>query len=425
MSVTLAFIILMFGFLVNLAAAIALDECLVPCNEIVSGGPPKDGIPAIDSPKFISVQEFEALYNIGYLNELYVVGTVVKGVSRAYPRDILNWHEICNDEIYGSPFSVTFCPLTGSAIAYDTTSIGGSTLGTTGRLYENNLVFYTRTTDDWYSQMLSVIIVGESLGKSLPIIPVVETTWQSWKALHPDTQVLSRETGYLRRYDDTPYPGYRNLESIWFPTTYSISAAPFNLYHQKDLTLVLNIDSTTFLYPYFELSKSPVVNHQQNGSDTSIVVVYDSSNNLAIPFNTSIDSPLVVEPLLTFSQANKADYDNSDTMDLPVFRDKQTGSLWNFNGVAFRGPLEGMRLSQVPAYSAFWFAATSFYSDVTVFRSESYFQFDGPIENFSTADDLTGENMFNTPGLSLISAIPGLVLSVILRELKKRKHQKE
>ncbi|MFW9778715.1 MAG: DUF3179 domain-containing protein [Candidatus Heimdallarchaeota archaeon] len=424
-STTLAFTVLMLGFLINLASTAAVDDCLVPCNEIVSGGPPKDGIPAIDSPKFITSEEFEDLYIANYLNELYVVGVVVNGVARAYPRDILNWHEICNDEIDGSPFSVTFCPLTGSAIAYNTTSIGGSTLGTTGRLYENNLVFYTRTTDDWYSQMLGVIIVGESIGKNLPQMPVVETTWRTWKTLHPDTQVLSRETGHFRTYDSTPYPGYRNLGSIWFPTTYDVSAAPYNLYHQKHLTLVLNIGTMTYLYPYFELSKSPVVNHRQNGSETSIVIVYDSNNDLAIPFNTSIDSPLVIESFLTFSQANIADYDNSDTMGLPVFRDNQTGSVWNFNGLAFRGPLQGTRLSQVPAYSAFWFAATSFYSEVTVFRTESYVYFDGPVENFSTANDLPGGNSFNTRGLSLILAIPGFVLLIAVLKLKKRTNQKE
>jgi hypothetical protein len=415
----------MFGFLISLATAITGDECLVPCSEIVSGGPPKDGIPAVDSPNFLTAEEFEALYSASYLNDLVVVGIVVNGISRAYPRDILNWHEICNDNIGGSPFSVTFCPLTGSAIAYDTTHIGGSTLGTTGRLYENNLVFYTRTTDDWYSQMLSVIIKGETLGENLPLLPVVETTWKSWKALHPDTEVLSRETGYFRRYDATPYPGYRQLGGIWFPSTYSVSAAPYNLYHQKALTLVLNQDSKTFLYPYAELANSPVVNHRQNESNIALVVVFDSSNDLVIPFNASIDSPLVTETALTFNQADSANYDLSDTMDLPVFMDDQTGSIWNFNGVAFQGPLAGTSLSQVPAYSAFWFAATSFYPEITIFQTEGSVYYDGPIENVPSNESSQVDNSFNTPGLPIIIAIPGLILVVFALRHKKRSRKKE
>lgn len=165
------------------------EECLVPCDQIVSGGPPKDDIPAIDSPKFISAAEHDELY--GSSNEL-VVGVFYQGEARDYPAAILNWHEIVNDRFNGIPVSVTYCPATWSGIGYQPTSEGeANTLGTTGKLYENNLVFYGRQANTYWSQILGVGIKGEHMGEKLPIIPLVQTTWDAWKALHPETVVLS------------------------------------------------------------------------------------------------------------------------------------------------------------------------------------------------------------------------------------------
>ncbi|MHA1970009.1 MAG: DUF3179 domain-containing (seleno)protein [Candidatus Hodarchaeales archaeon] len=163
-SFSILTLIITFISFSNMIPSVLAAECLVPCGDIVSGGPPKDGIAAIETPIFISANEFENEFTAAYLDKIFVLGLLVNGEPRAYPRDILNWHEIVNDDSHGNAFSVTFCPLTGSGILYNTTSISGSTLGTTGQLYENNLVFYDRISNTYWSQMLGLAITGEKMG---------------------------------------------------------------------------------------------------------------------------------------------------------------------------------------------------------------------------------------------------------------------
>jgi hypothetical protein len=175
-----AIIFILFALIIPLTLGFPIlpvdgDECAVPCDEIVGGGPPKDGIPAIDVPSFISAAEYDSQY--AEPDDL-ILGVFFEGEARAYPADILNWHEIVNDEFNGISISITYCPLTWSGIAYQTTSLGkDNTLGTTGKLYENNLVFYDRQTDTYWSQILGLGIKGEHIGKKLPTIPIMQTRY--------------------------------------------------------------------------------------------------------------------------------------------------------------------------------------------------------------------------------------------------------
>lgn len=177
-------------------------------QNMVSGGPDKDGIPAIDAPVFVRAAEADAFVKPGDT----VFGVVVDGVAKAYPQNILYWHEVVNDEINGQRFSVTYCPLTEAVIGYE-----GRDLGVSGKLYNSNLVLYDRATDSEIPQMLGTAVDGPLKGETLDRFPVTVTTWTQWKAAHPDTLVLSRETGHDRDYDRNPYPGYDTLLSIWFP----------------------------------------------------------------------------------------------------------------------------------------------------------------------------------------------------------------
>ncbi|MFQ5979350.1 MAG: DUF3179 domain-containing protein [Candidatus Heimdallarchaeota archaeon] len=332
-------------------AEITTEDCLVPCDQIVSGGPPKDGIPAINAPQFISAEEYSSSY--GRHTDL-VIGVYHKGIARAYPTDILNWHEIVNDVFSGETLSITYCPLTWSGIAYDTTSINSSTLGTTGRLYENNLVFYDRLTDSYWSQMLGLGLTGEHIGTVLPTIPVVQTTWRTWQALHPQSYVLSRETGHDRDYDRNPYKDYQGNSDIWFPSSYDSSRAPFNSYRAKDSSLVLSFANETRIYPFEALRYHPIVNDVLGNN--SIAIIYDAASDLPRVFSSTISNSTY-----SFVGTTVAGLDEMKTLGLRIFQDHETGSIWNLRGEAIEGFFLGEKLAPVPAYSAFWFASTAIF----------------------------------------------------------------
>jgi hypothetical protein len=331
------------------------QECLVPCNQIVQGQV-KDGIPSIDNPVFIDAD------NSGAPDDREtVIGVVIDGEARAYPYDILNWHEIVNDVFNGIHFSVTYCPLTGSGLLYHTSAIGNAELGTSGYLYENNLVFYDRNTDTRWSQMDSVGIQGEQLGEELDYSEAVETSWETWKKLHPDTKVLSRNTGFSRSYDRYPYGSYQSDSSIIFPSTYNPNVEPYGLYHEKALTQILEINDATLLLPFAELSKIPFLNHNFNGEP--LVTLYLESEALALTYSSVVNNDTV----LTFSPFEDSSNSLSSdlTLDLPLTIDNE-GNIWNFNGLAISGDLSGAELTAIPTYNAYWFAASTFFHDGSI-----------------------------------------------------------
>jgi hypothetical protein len=179
-------------------------------SAMMSGGPGKDGIPSIDRPKF-----WDAAGADDYLDDGDIVfGLVENGVARAYPQRILVWHEIVNDTIGGLGLAVTYCPLTGTAIAFER---GGTEFGVSGRLVNSNLVMYDRDTDSWFPQVLAIAIRGPQTASALVERPMVWTTWQRWRAAHPDTEVLSTETGFARNYNRDPYGAYNPRSGYYAP----------------------------------------------------------------------------------------------------------------------------------------------------------------------------------------------------------------
>ena len=187
---------------------------IVDPGKILSGGPPKDGIPSIDNPKFVKLAEADRWIKD---NEL-VLAIIYKGVKRVYPLQILVWHEIVNDAIAGDPILITYCPLCGSGIAY-LRSIDGEAVefGTTGKLYNSNLVMYDRKTDTWWTQIDGKAIVGELTGRGLTEISIDTVTWGEWKREHPESEVLSRDTGFSRSYGRDPYGSYYKHSTLMFP----------------------------------------------------------------------------------------------------------------------------------------------------------------------------------------------------------------
>jgi hypothetical protein len=180
----------------------------VPLSEFVSGGPPKDGIPPIDEPRFLRVDEVDFL-----AEREPVVELVLDGEARAYPLQILTWHEIVNDEVGGTPVAVTFCPLCNTAIAFDR-RLRGRTLdfGTTGKLRNSDLVMYDRQTESWWQQFGGEALVGHYSGARLRELPARIASWGEFARRHPGGRVLSRGTGHDRPYGENPYQGYDDVD---------------------------------------------------------------------------------------------------------------------------------------------------------------------------------------------------------------------
>src|SRR5918995_2714304 len=187
----------------------------VPLDKIVSGGPPKDGIPSIDSPKFQSVKKADEILH----DSEFVLGLNINGDIRAYPLQILVWHEIVNDMVGGKPVAVTYCPLCFTNQVFNRTLSDGNVVefGTSGKLYNSNLVMYDRKSNSLWSQALGEGIVGDYSGLKLEKIPFDIAYWKEWKELYPESKVLSRDTGSVRPYGADPYGDYYTNDLILFP----------------------------------------------------------------------------------------------------------------------------------------------------------------------------------------------------------------
>lgn len=187
---------------------------IVHPDKIRSGGPPMDGIPSIDDPEFVSVEEADEWIQD---NEL-ILAMEYNGVKRVYPLQILVWHEIVNDTIAGDPILITYCPLCGSGIAYERHIDGEEVeFGTSGKLYNSNLVMYDRKTNSYWSQIDGLAIVGELTGKELIAVSIDTVVWRDWKDAHPDSEVLDQNTGFDRPYGTDPYGSYYEDSYLFFP----------------------------------------------------------------------------------------------------------------------------------------------------------------------------------------------------------------
>ncbi|TKX55505.1 DUF3179 domain-containing protein [Halorubrum sp. SP3] len=182
----------------SLPAAYTAEELAAASR---SGGPPPDGIPAIEDPQFAEATDPPALLDDGDP----VFGVVLDGEAKAYPQSVLVWHEIANDVIAGTPVSVTYCPLTGTAQGFHR---GETTFGVSGQLINANLVMFDRATGARWPQMLATRITGDDPGDHLKEFRVVWTTWERWRSAHPETVVLTDDTGFARNYGSDPYGGY-------------------------------------------------------------------------------------------------------------------------------------------------------------------------------------------------------------------------
>ncbi len=243
-----------------------VTNALVPPEKILSGGPPRDGIPSIDQPKFVKATEADFLSE----NDK-ILGITVNGEARAYPIKILNWHEIVNDQVRGQAVVITYCPLCGSGMAFSAeVGDGSKTFGVSGLLYNSDVLLYDRQTESLWSQIMGQAVAGKLRGKDLTLIPTDNTTWAQWKEAHPDTWVLSEDTGFSRNYDTSPYANYDKDPSVWFPVT-----AKNKDYHAKTLVIGIEVDGKFKAYPFPELKKTKQAVIKDTFQGKSLKIYFD------------------------------------------------------------------------------------------------------------------------------------------------------
>lgn len=253
-----------------------ITDPLIPVEEILRGGPPRDGIPAIDKPRFTEAHKADYLQP-----DDRVIGVNLHGEQKAYPIRILNYHEIVNDEFSGNPVLISFCPLCGTGMAFRRDFGGkGVEFGVSGLLYNSDLLMYDRATQSLWSQIEGKAVSGPLKGQLLELLPVQHTSWERWLEQYPESKVLSMHTGFHRDYSRTPYPGYDSSDYVYFPVSNMDRR-----YHPKELVLGINLNNEFKAYPFMELREGPARFQDKVGGQT-ITVVFDDEHNNAIALNT-------------------------------------------------------------------------------------------------------------------------------------------
>jgi hypothetical protein len=322
------------------------ERSIVPPEQIVSGGPPADGIPSIDEPKFVQVQRAEEFLE----NSDLIVGLNINGDIRAYPLQILVWHEIVNDKIGGIPVAVTYCPLCFTNQVFNRTMNDGQILefGTSGKLYNSNLVMYDRTTKSLWSQAMAQGIVGKLAGVKLERIPFDVAYWKEWKQLYPDSKVLYTDTGSARPYGADPYGDYYTNGDLLFP----ISNRDDRL-GLKEIVIGLENKGQYKAFKLQEVEDKKVINDQLNGKAIVLFSLH--------PFMARVYDPVVDGQILEFNYTIKD----------KGFVDKQTRSIWNFEGEAISGHMKGKQLTRIPFDEGFWFEWVAFHPKTELYDNRS------------------------------------------------------
>ena len=322
-----------------------LENRSIDLDEILSGGPPKDGIPALDAPKFIAIKEAGEWLKS---NEP-VISLKIGNEARAYPLQILMWHEIVNDEIGGQPVTITFCPLCYTAIAFDGNLDGKRcSFGVTGMLRHSDMIMYDRQTESWWQQISGEGIVGNMNGKKLKQFPSQIVSFGQFSKAFPKGLVLSRETGHKREYGINPYRGYDDITK----TPFLFRGKPDERLKPMEKIIAVELDGVTKAYPHTITKKKRVITDKIK--NTELVIFHADGATSALDEGqisesrdigtTGVFLPEIDGNKLTFI------YDSGE------FVDDQTKSRWNVFGQAVDGELKGKQLKQIQAGDYFAFA---------------------------------------------------------------------
>lgn len=334
----------------------------VPLEEIVSGGPPKDGIPAIDEPSFVSVREADR-----WISESEPVIVVEQGGdARAYPYQILIWHEIVNDVVGGLPLAITYCPLCNTALVFDRRHDGRVLdFGTTGRLRHSDLVMYDRQTESWWQQATGEAIVGTFAGDRLSFHPAQTTSWADFKRAHPRGRVLSKETGYDRPYGRNPYVGY---DSGRGPIERFFSKEGDDRLPAMERVAAVTLGDSHVAYPFSALREERAINDEIAGQP--VVVLWAAGTSSALDDRT-VAGGRDVGTSGVFKRTLNGETLTFEAGEGGRFVDTESGSIWDITGRAIGGSLAGRRLEPIPHGDYLWFAWAAFRPDTDIRRRSS------------------------------------------------------
>ena len=333
------------------------EKRLISSDELLSGGPPRDGIPSIDNPRFISQSEAEAWLD----GREPVIALEINGDARAYPLQILTWHEIVNDEVGGLPVAVTFCPLCNAAIVFDS-RVNGETFafGVSGLLRKSDMVMYDRTTETLWQQLDGRAIIGDLAGMRLTFLPSLLVSFDDFRQAFPDGVVLSRDTGHNRRYGQNPYIGYDTVGGV----------DPFLFQGEIDRRLpavervvAVTIGALDIAYPFSLLAEAGVVHDTVDGREIVIFHAPGTSSALGAILiaeaedvgATAVFDRYLNDQKLTFTRQGDR------------FVDAETGTTWNIIGQGLDGPLAGEQLNPIIHANHFWFAWAAFKPDTLIY----------------------------------------------------------
>ena len=331
---------------------VELTALCLEVRDVLLQGAIKDGIPALTDPTMVPAGDVAAEY---LLPRDRVIGLEIGGEYLAFPHNIFWWHEIVNLNDFG--LAVTYCPLTGSSMVFDRSAAGGAEFGVSGLLLQNNLVMYDRApsgvVETLWPQMLAGGRCGPGEGRELEMVPALEIEWEDWVALHPDTRVVSSETGFSRDYTQYPYGDYEvesNARTLYPQGSLDGRRPP------KERVLGIPFENGGGIaFPFGALRDvgdlvaihETLGDGQNPGSDEPVVVFWDSEASAAMAYR-----PSAAGQALTFAVTDGA------------FVDMETQTQWSLEGKALSGPLAGERLEMIPeAYVSFWFAFSTFFEN--------------------------------------------------------------
>lgn len=324
-------------------------EWLIPKNDVLDGGPGKDGIPALENPEFISLGE------VAYLNDDdLVLGFQSGNMIKAYPHKILDWHEIINDYAGSAIVAVTYCPLTGTGIGWNRVVDGNeTTFGVSGLLYNTNLIPYDRATGSNWSQMRLDCVNGSLQGTNISTYQLVETTWGTWKQMFPNSRVISSNTSYSRDYGKYPYGDYRTNNDIFiFPYDPVDGRLPAK---ERVYGIITEKRVKAFRFSNFEDQDLQV--RQEEIGEVPVVIIGSKKYDFIIAYQSRTKE---------FPELEFKVLEGDKLLQNGALVSDQYGNVWNIFGQVISGPHIGAQLLEVKGYIGYWFAWGAFYPDLAL-----------------------------------------------------------